>query len=109
MVTNTRKRKPFIDSFEKLIDFEGRKVTIEFYHHDYSSEPTAIAIDVVETVIQNDFNRTGLIIELDLKKSNFVFYEKNHITNISNNSVVFSSRNDNETYWIIWLEDEQHA
>lgn len=94
----------FNTSFQKLLDKaknELLKINIEFYHHDEQSEPFLFIEGKVETLTIEEEEGYGKIISITTSESMFFFTERNYLTNISGDAVVFSSKNDNETYCII--------
>jgi hypothetical protein len=71
------------------------------YHHDNNSEPTISVIGIASGVLQEHNDELGMIITIYLDDSYFAFCECRHFTNLSNEEVVFSSKHDDETFWII--------
>jgi len=93
----------FMPSYKKLEKNKGNAFSIEMYHHDDNSEPTIFIAEIPRDIRLDKLDEHGLIIEIHLKNSCLVFTERNHFTNISNETVVFSSKHDDETYWLIDL------
>lgn len=91
----------FIPSYKQLKENEHKQFSIAFYHHDCGSEPTIHISDYAESIRLDDDEEYGKIIEIHTPETFMTFTEKNHLTNLSNDDVVFSSKHDDETYWII--------
>ncbi len=77
------------------------KINIEFYHHDFESEPFIHVEADVENISIENVDLNGKVITILTNETAFSFTERNHYTNLSNDDVVFSSKNDDETYCII--------
>ncbi|MFD1066646.1 hypothetical protein [Oceanobacillus locisalsi] len=89
-------------SYNKLTDFTNKRVLAEYYHHDTPSEPSVSVLGTLTDVFISTDN-DGYI-SLRFKYGTDVsFHEENYFTNLSYDSVVFASKNDEETYCIITL------
>jgi hypothetical protein len=88
-------------SYEELRKNLYRSLNIEFYHHDFSGEPTHTVHADLRDIYYEKVDEHGLVISLQFDDTALTFTEKNHHTNLSNGAVVFSSKHDSETYWII--------
>ncbi|MEN2467993.1 hypothetical protein [Ornithinibacillus sp. JPR2-1] len=77
------------------------KVNIQYFHHDFQSEPFLHVEAKVENVMLEHVETHGLVITVLTPETTFTFTERNYYTNLSNDAVVFSSKNDGETYCII--------
>lgn len=94
----------FQTSYKKLIqqaENDLTKINIEFYHHDFQSEPLLHIESDVENVIFEDVEGHGKVISILTTEATFSFSERNYHTNLSNDAVVFSSKHDDETHCII--------
>lgn len=94
----------FPTSFKKINDSLGNgipKINVEYYHHDFQDEPLLHIEAHLEGVRQDFIEDHGHIISILTKETTIVFTENNYHTNLSNDDVVFSSKNDDETYCII--------
>ncbi|WP_337970215.1 hypothetical protein [Virgibacillus salexigens] len=94
----------FKSSFKKLKEKESNsllKMNMEFYHHDFQSEPFLHVEAPVESIFMEHVEEHRNIISILTSETTFTFSEKNYNTNISNDVVVFSSKNDEQTYCII--------
>ncbi|GAA0344136.1 hypothetical protein ACW0TQ_07955 [Oceanobacillus sp. M60] len=90
-------------SFNRLKGFTNQKVLAEYYHHDVPSEPSVSVLNVAEYVSFLDFETENFIGIRFADGTNVDFSSQIYNTNLSNDSVVFSSKNDEETYCIITL------
>lgn len=78
-----------------------KRFLIECYHHDSPSEPTVSILNFVEDLMIEDVGEEKSIsIRFD-GGTDVCFREDLHHTNLSNGSVVFSSKHDDETYYLI--------
>ncbi|OAK70052.1 hypothetical protein [Lederbergia galactosidilytica] len=77
------------------------KINIEFYHHDSASEPFIHVEADIERIFMEIAEPHGKVITILTQETTFSFTERNHHTNLSNDDVVFSSKNDDETFCII--------
>lgn len=77
------------------------KVNIEFYHHDFQSEPFLHLEASVKNVSIEQVEEHGKVISILTPETLFSFSERNYHTNLSNDDVVFSSKKDDETYCLI--------
>lgn len=85
----------------KLKKNSERKFYIEFYHNDIASEPT-ISIDSYPEKVFVDFTEEhGNIINIFTKESTIGFSEKNYDVTVSDDVILFNSKHDDETYYII--------
>ena|SRR5690625_826824 len=94
----------FISSYKKLEELNRNKalnIFIQLYHYDDQSEPFLFIEGKVESLRLEEVDEHGKIINITTPETMFIFSERNYHTNISNEAVVFSSKNDNETYYII--------
>jgi len=90
--------KVSIDELRKRL---GTPAYIEFYHHDFASEPTTVIHADLQDVSAEKVDEHGTVLTIRFKDTTLTFTEKNHHTNLSNGAVVFSSKYDPETYWFI--------
>jgi len=97
-ITNFPSFKP---SFKKLKLNAKKRYSMQFYHHDFNSEPFLHVDAYAQFVRMEEISEHGLIITIITPDTLITFSEKNHSTNISGDSVVFSSKHDDETYCII--------
>ena len=90
-------------SFNELIKIENQRVLVEFYHNDTPSEPTvSILNDIVGVFYGTGFLEDEHYISIRFKEgTDLTFSSEVYNTNLSNDSIVFSSLADNETYCII--------
>lgn len=95
-------KKSYARMREVFRETTGVRFNIEYYHFDDDSEPV-ISIDAeAERLVLDYVPEHGLVISILTKESIIGFSEKNYTTNLgSDNSVVFASKNDNETHCII--------
>lgn len=100
-MTNLSKFPSFMPCYKALEENKHSPFSIEMYHHDSPSEPTVFIAEVPREIRLDRLDEYGMIIEIHLTNTCLVFTERNHNTNLSNDSVVFSSKYDDETYWII--------
>lgn len=94
----------FIPSYKKLQQLSHNKdlnIFIQYFHHDDQSEPFLFLEGKVDSLRLDEVEEHGKIISITTPESMFTFTERNYLTNISGDAVVFSSKNDNETYCII--------
>ena len=77
------------------------KFLVECYHHDMPSEPTVSVLNYVEDVLFDEVDGEKIITIRFEGGTDVHFKEELHYTNLSNGCVVFSSRKDDETYWLI--------
>ena len=77
------------------------KISLEYYHHDFQSEPFLLIDAYPENIRIKELEEHGKIILITTKETMVTFTEKNYNTNLSNDSVVFYSKFDEETYCII--------
>lgn len=94
----------FISSYKKLEELNRSKalnIFIQLYHHDDQSEPFLFIEGPVESLKLEEVEEHGKIINITTPETMFTFTEINYHTNISDDAVVFSSKNDTETYYII--------
>jgi len=94
----------FVPSYRKLQQLSYNKVLnifIQYFHHDDQSEPFLYLEGEVNSLRLEEVEEQGKIISITTPESMFTFSERNYLTNISGDAVVFSSKNDNETYCII--------
>lgn len=96
----------FLPSVDKLKRNINKTFFIEMYHHDFQSEPTHVIDAKPVNIYVDEIDEHGRIIEIIFRENLLVFTEKNHEANISGNTVVFSSKHDNKTYWLIDFKDE---
>ncbi|MFB1100854.1 hypothetical protein [Terribacillus sp. JSM ZJ617] len=80
---------------------ERKNFEVSLYHHNRDSEPHIHINDRPSSIEIDHDDEDGTIIVLNYKSLSFTWYEKNHHTNLSNGAVVFSSKHDSDTYWII--------
>jgi hypothetical protein len=94
----------FTSSYKKLKEESENKllrIFIEFYHHDFQSEPFMYLEGSVQTISMEEIEEHGKVINIITSETILSFTERNYHTNISGDAVVFSSKDDNETYCII--------
>lgn len=93
----------FLTSYKELNkNFNQRKrFLIECYHHDDQSEPSVSVLNGVEDLMFDDIDGEKHISIRFIGGTDVCFREKIHLTNLSNGDVVFSSKHDNETYYLI--------
>ncbi|WP_158681479.1 hypothetical protein [Microbulbifer pacificus] len=77
------------------------KINVEFYHHDFQSEPFLHTEAKVQNVLFDRSLDGGAVITIMTNESYLSFAEKNYHTNLSGDDVVFSSKHNSETYCII--------
>ncbi len=94
----------FQTSYKKLqegLNISTTKINVEYYHHDFQSEPF-LHIEAHVDMVKLDFiGDHGQVISIFTPELTLVFTENNYHTNLSNDSVVFGSKHDEETYCII--------
>ncbi|WP_200411952.1 hypothetical protein [Virgibacillus salexigens] len=103
-MSNVKQFNNFQTSYRRLVEKASNdltKIFIEFYHHDFQSEPFLHVEAPVERIFMEHVEEHGNIILILTSETTFTFNEKNYNTNISNDVVVFSSKNDEQTYCII--------
>lgn len=103
-MTNVAVFSSFIPSYRKLKHLSRNGVLnifIQYFHHDDQSEPFLFLEGEVSSLKLDEVEGHGKIISITTPESMFTFSERNYLTNISGDAVVFSSKNDNETYCII--------
>lgn len=96
----------FQTSYKRLIeqpDIDLLKINIQYYHHDFQSEPFLHVEAEIDHIIIEHVEDHGLVISILTPETTFSFSERNYNTNLSNDAVVFSSKYDEETYCIIEL------
>lgn len=103
-MSNIKTFNNFQTSYRKMIENASNdltKILIEFYHHDFQSEPFLVVSGHAETIRMEEVEEYGKIINITTKENILTFTERNYHTNLSNNAIVFSSKFDDETYCII--------
>lgn len=65
------------------------------------SEPTVSVLNYVEDVLFEEVDGEKIITIRFEGGTDVCFKEELHYTNLSNGDVVFSSKKDDETYWLI--------
>lgn len=85
----------------EMAKLEYLNINIQFYHHDYQSEPFMLIEGKVKSLLLDDVIGYGETIDITTAELLISFNEKSYYTNISSDAVVFSSKNDDETYCII--------
>lgn len=90
----------FIPSYQMLLKNKEKVYVVEFYHRDTPSEPTVSIINKVDEIFA-DFNDEPYISIRFVGGTDLTFTEDSYFTNISKNTVVFSSKVDEETYCFI--------
>lgn len=95
----------FLSSYNKLREAQddGMKFFIESYHHDSNGEPFLHIGAYPDRVRLEYTDDEGLLILIITPETTLTFIGKNHNTNISNGTVVFSSKHDDETHTFIEL------
>ncbi|GGN64581.1 hypothetical protein GCM10007971_32600 [Oceanobacillus indicireducens] len=98
----------FLTSFKELNrNFNScKKVLIEFYHYDMPSEPTVSVLNYMDEIIFDEIDGERSIEIRFSGGTDVCFREQLHNTNLSNGSVVFSSKHDDETYCLISFHEE---
>ncbi|KHD86344.1 hypothetical protein NG54_03215 [Heyndrickxia ginsengihumi] len=91
----------FIPSYKRLKENQNKVFTVEFYHHDVNSEPTFSTISLASDIFLEKIENEGTFITIRLTGLDLTFGEKNYNTNLSDDGVVFSSKHDDETYFLI--------
>src|SRR5690625_2897656 len=100
-MTKVTKFPSFVSSYRYLEENKGEVTLVEFYHHDMPSEPSVSVVDHMDSVFTDNIEGSMHIgIRFD-GGTDLSFDDKNYNTNISNGSVIFSSKHDNETNCII--------
>ena len=91
-----------VDSvIQKLNDYIGKKVDIELYHHDDSSEPFSYISGSILRAFSESVEGHGNIITIITNETSLSFSEKNYnfiCGYIEDGIVIFNSKNDDETY-----------
>ncbi|MBN6206227.1 hypothetical protein JYK21_07170 [Ralstonia pickettii] len=90
--------------FNKLVNQSKNDLTnvnVEFYHHNFQNEPFLHIEASVENISIEEVDEYGKIISILTSETTLSFSENNYHANLSNDDVVFSSKNDDETYCII--------
>ncbi|MBU9711112.1 hypothetical protein [Evansella tamaricis] len=103
-MNNIKQFNSYQTTFNKLIKQANNdliKINIAYYHHDYQSEPFLHIEAHIENVHIEETIDYGKIITIHTNEVALSFFEKNYLTNISGDAVVFSSKHDEETYCII--------
>lgn len=101
---NVTKFPTFTSSYRKLEQLCKNKVLkiyIQLYHHDEQSEPCLSIEGDVQNIMLEEVEGHGKVISIMTAETMVTFTEDNYFTNISNDAVVFSSKKDDETYYII--------
>ncbi|MFC4661700.1 hypothetical protein [Oceanobacillus aidingensis] len=94
----------FQTSYKKLqesLDTITTKINVEYYHYDFQSEPflhIEAFVGMVKLEFVEDYDQ---VISIFTPEATLVFTENNYHTNLSNDAVVFASKNDEETYCTI--------
>ncbi len=97
----------FKTSYTELKNNTRNRFLIEFYHHDFPSEPTLSVLDnVLEVVFDRIEGESYISIRLFSDTTDITFKSGSYHTNLSNGDVVFSSKHDNETYCLISFPQE---
>ena len=93
----------YLASYEKIKEQtdEGIKFFIEFYHQDDQGEPFLFTSFYSDRIKLDHVSGHGMIINIFSKEITASFSQKKYNTNVSDGSVVFSSKNDVETYCVI--------
>ncbi len=94
----------FISSFrfiEKQSKNELLNIHISLNHYDDPSEPILFVEGKIKSLLLEEVDGHGKVITITTNETMFSFTEKNYNAKISVNAVVFNSKHDNETYYII--------
>ncbi|MBT2600916.1 hypothetical protein J7E18_16405 [Oceanobacillus sp. ISL-73] len=94
----------FNRTYKKIVekaDNDLIKLNVEFYHHDFQSEPILHMEAKIQNVLFDKSRDDGSVITIMTNESYLSFTEKNYYTNLSGDDVVFSSKHNAETYCII--------
>lgn len=102
-MSNIKQFNSFQTSYKELDrQFNScKRFLIECYHHDMTSEPTVSILNHVEDLFF-DMVDGEMVIQFRFEGGTDVcFKESSHHTNLSNGDVVFSSKHDDKTYFLI--------
>lgn len=98
-MTNTG--QAFKNAYSKLKRKDNWKFSIELYHYDANSEPFYFSESLVEKVLLDYINGSGLDITIMTKEISISFNEANFLAHTDENYVSFGSRYDNGTHCVI--------
>lgn len=101
---NIKRFNSFDTSYKKLKERARNsllKVFIECYHNDFESEPFISIEASLENVSLEEVEGHGKVINILTKEVNLSLSERNYRTNLSGDTIVFSSKLDDETYYFI--------
>lgn len=104
MQDNIKQFNNFQTSYRKMIanaSIDLLKINVEYYHHDFQSEPFLHIEGHIENITLDHIEEYGHVISVFTKETTLSFIESNYHTNLSNDCVIFSSKFDDETYCII--------
>lgn len=94
----------FIPSYNMLLENKEKIYVVEFYHRDVPSEPTVSIINKVDEIFAH-FGDDAYISIRFAGGTDLSFNADSYHTNISDNTVVFSSKYDDETYCFIEFKE----
>lgn len=95
----------FVSSYKELVRNKNSVYIVEFYHRDTPSEPTVSIINLVSEIFA-DFDEDPYISIRFIGGTDLTFTSENYSTNLSDDAVVFASKNDDETFCIIEFKKE---
>lgn len=98
---NNTNLSTFGQSFKQLKKNFDMKFFIHFYHHNANSEPFLHIDGYIENLSIERVDEHGFAINILTHETILVFTEQNYFSNISGESVVFSSKHDDGTHCII--------
>lgn len=93
----------FKKAYQLLKAMSDWKLSIQIYHHDFSSGPFFFAESDVERIVLDYVDEHGLIITIMTNETSYSFSEKNWLVNVGVDEtyIAFASKNDGETHCII--------
>lgn len=97
----TKQASDFKKAYQKLKAKDGWKLSIEFYHHDFISEPFLHGEFDTEKIVLDYVEEHGLIITLIMLETSFSFSEKNWSVHVAEDYISFGSKHDDDTHCII--------
>lgn len=91
----------FQRAYLKLKKEDETKFYIEFYHNDDPTEPNASINSYTESIILDFVEDHGYIVSIFTEETIIGFSEKNYEVTVSDDVVVFTSKHEDNTYFVI--------